>query len=328
MLRLRKASCPALSRRPAAERLAPERETEYNEENTEQGGSHMDGQIKGAGLEITVREMGAELQSLRCGGREWMWSGDKAVWGRRAPACFPWCGRLKDGYFEQDGRRYENGPHGFAREYEHTMIERDEKRLVFRLDWSEETLARYPWKFRFETVYEAEGRTLRSTYRVTNLDERTMPFQAGFHYAFALPLTEGLDTGGHELRFEGPEEPEEVLTPEGFVTGTRPRFTGQDRVALDDRLFEQDSICLKGLRTRWIELGTKEPGPALRLGMEGFPYVLLWSKPGPMRFVCIEPWHGLPDAAGGDHDLFHRPAVRLLEPGETFSCTQTVTVMP
>ena len=47
-----------------------------------------------------------------------------------------------------------------------------------------------------------------------------------------------------------------------------------------------------------------------------------------MRFVCIEPWHGLPDAAGGDHDLFHRPAVRLLEPGETFSCTQTVTVMP
>ena len=64
---------------------------------------------------------------------------------------------------------------------------------------------------------------------------------------------------------------------------------------------------------------------AVRLGMEGFPYVLFWSKPGPMRFVCIEPWHGLPDDAQGDHDLFHRPGIRVLGPGESFTCTQTLT---
>ena len=61
------------------------------------------------GLSIAVSSHGAELHSLRSGGREWMWCGDEALWGRHAPTCFPWCGKLKDGYFELDGRRYEGG---------------------------------------------------------------------------------------------------------------------------------------------------------------------------------------------------------------------------
>ena len=286
----------------------------------------MDHCLEREGMAIRVSEAGAELQSLTALGREWMWSGDPAVWGRRAPTCFPWCGRLKDGYFQREGTRYENSPHGFAREYPHTLAERRKDALVFRLNWSGETLRRYPWKFRLETEYAIREGRLFSTYRVKNVDQKPMPFQVGFHYAFALTLAAGLRTEDHELRFAGAEEPVEVLTPGGMVEGTRPRFTGADRVELDDHLFDNDSICLSNLKTPWIELGTKAPGPALRLGMEGFPYVLLWSKPGPMRFVCVEPWHGLPDDQNGDHDLFHRPAVRVLAPGEEFSCTQTIAV--
>lgn len=286
----------------------------------------MEYELSRNGMTIRVAEMGAEVQSLTACGREWMWSGDPSVWGRHAPACFPWCGRLKDGYFEQDGVRYENGPHGFAREYPHTLVGQDGASLTFRLDWNEETWKRYPWKFRLETEYRLGEGVLSSTYRVYNLDEREMPFQAGFHYALALPLTPGGQTEDHELRFAGAEEPEEILTLEGgLVSGRRPRFTGMDHVKLDDHLFDQDSICLSGLRTPWIELASRTGETAIRLGMEGFPYVLFWSKPGPMRFVCIEPWHGLPDDAQGDHNLFHRPGIRVLGPGESFTCTQTLT---
>ena len=112
----------------------------------------MEYELSRNGMGIRVAEMGAELQSFTACGREWMWSGDASVWGRRAPACFPWCGRLKDGYFVQDGVRYENGPHGFAREYPHDLAGQDEESLTFRLDWNEETWKRYPWKFRLETV--------------------------------------------------------------------------------------------------------------------------------------------------------------------------------
>ncbi|MFQ9901166.1 MAG: hypothetical protein ACLRWF_05550 [Ruthenibacterium sp.] len=31
-------------------------------------------------------------------------------------------------------------------------------------------------------------------------------------------------------------------------------------------------------------------------GYRGLSYVLVWSE-GPVQFACIEPWHGLPDAA-------------------------------
>lgn len=285
----------------------------------------MEYQLQEGGLELAVSPLGAELQSLKACGREWIWQGDAAVWGRRAPTCFPWCGRLKDGYFEQDGIRYVNGPHGFVREEIHTLLEQTRNRLTFCLDWSPHTWERYPWRFRFETIYEVREGTLFSTYHVSNVDNRPMPFQVGFHYAFSLPLAEGLATREHVLRFEGIEDPREILTPQGFVTGARPRFTAQDHVELDDHLFDQDSICLSALHTRWVELGTKARGPSLRLGMEGFPYVLLWSKPGPMHFVCIEPWHGLPDDAASDHNLFHRPAIRVLKPGESFTCTQSLT---
>ena len=66
----------------------------------------MEYELSRDGMTIRVAEMGAEIQSFTACGREWMWSGDPSVWGRHAPACFPWCGRLKDGYFEQDGVRY------------------------------------------------------------------------------------------------------------------------------------------------------------------------------------------------------------------------------
>lgn len=281
-------------------------------------------EMRQGSLGIRVSDRGAELCSLTAWGREWMWQGDPAVWGRHAPTCFPWCGRLKDGWFEQDGRRYENGAHGFARDRVHTLVEQGENRLSFRLDADGDTLARYPWRFRLDTCYTVREDSLHVTYQVENRDSRPMPFQVGFHHAFALPLAAGAATRDHVIRFERAETPEEIVTgPEGLVSGKRPRFTGETEIELTDTLFDQDSICLTSLRSRWVEVALKGGGPALRLGMEGFPYVLLWSKPGPMRFVCIEPWYGLPDRLDGDHNLFRRPAIQVLQPGETFSCTQT-----
>ena len=274
------------------------------------------------GAAVTVSSLGAEVQSLRAGGREWIWSGDPAVWGRHAPLCFPWCGRLKDGWFGRDGARYENGPHGFARDLEHTLAQAAEDRLHFRLESTPETLARYPWPFRLDTVHRLEGRTLTTTCTVTNTGDGPMPFQLGFHFAFALP-----GEGESALRFQCPEQPVEVLTPGGLVAGTRSRFDGQTLVPLDGQLFDDDSICLTGLRSKALRLELAGGGE-VEVGVEGFPYVLLWSKPGTPRFLCIEPWHGLPDCADSDHDLFRRPAVRVLAPGADFTAVHTVTVFP
>lgn len=278
--------------------------------------------LNGADAALTVSSLGAEVQSLRTGDREWIWRGDRAVWGRHAPLCFPWCGRLKDGYFQWEGARYENGAHGFARDLEHTLIHSGGDRLAFRLESGPETLERYPWPFRLDTEHTLAERTLTTSCTVTNTGAGPMPFQLGFHFAFALP-----EEGESAILFQEPEEAREVLTPDGLTAGERPRFTGRSLIPLDEELFAHDSICLTGLRSKALGLALAGGG-SVKVGVEGFPYVLLWSKPGRPQFVCIEPWHGLPDAVDSDHDLFRRPAVRILPPGGKFTAVHTVRVFP
>ena len=52
-------------------------------------------------------------------------------------------------------------------------------------------------------------------------------------------------------------------------------------------LLERPQSCYADLVTDGV--------PILRLGFAGFPYLAIWVKEKPARFVCIEPWHGLPD---------------------------------
>ena len=60
-------------------------------------------------LQAVVASQGAELVSVRekATGRELMWRGDAAVWGRHAPILFPIVGRLKDKTYTVDGKPYE-----------------------------------------------------------------------------------------------------------------------------------------------------------------------------------------------------------------------------
>ena len=55
-------------------------------------------------LTVTISDRGAELQSVKgTDGRERIWQGDPAVWGRRSPVLFPLCGRTYEGKSTADG---------------------------------------------------------------------------------------------------------------------------------------------------------------------------------------------------------------------------------
>ncbi|MFR9189138.1 MAG: hypothetical protein ACLVL7_01950 [Anaerotruncus massiliensis (ex Togo et al. 2019)] len=82
---------------------------------------------------------------------------------------------------------------------------------------------------------------------------------------------------------------------------------------------------MKGLRSSWVQLEEAETGRYLRISCEGYPYTLLWSKPGIPGFLCIEPWHGLPGRADLGHAFSERPCLTTLAPGESWSCTHILT---
>lgn len=286
-------------------------------------------QIENGSLTLEADTHGAELCSLRKAGGpgELLWSADPAVWGRHAPLCFPWCGRMRDNYFEEGGRRYEAGSHGFARDMEHMLSASGPDFLTFRLGWNGETLALWPWKFSLETTHRLEGDSVVTVCRVQNEDSRLMPFQLGFHTALRCPFTPGKAATDYLVRFEREESPLRVRCDEnGLATGEEtPVFPGQSAVPLTPGLFDDDSICMKGLRSSWVQLEEAETGRYLRISCEGYPYTLLWSKPGIPGFLCIEPWHGLPGRADLGHAFSERPCLTTLAPGESWSCTHILT---
>lgn len=284
-------------------------------------------------LQVGVKARGAELCSVvnKTNGREMMWQGNPEVWGSHAPLLFPYCGRMIGNILHAGGRDYEAKPHGFARDSIFTCVSHDEEKLVLRLTDNDATREVYPYAFVLDVTFTLSGSNLCQTVSVLNPLEKgenagqpgdgVLPFSVGFHPAFALPLRHGLPTEEHELVFTLPEKPTEVLTPGGFVSGeTRPRFTGQQAITLDDTLFAQDSVCLKGLRSDSITLREKNGPAGVQVDITGYPNTLLWSKPtAPLVFICIEPWHGLPDPLEEYGDFANKPGIIRLAQGEMFT---------
>ena len=259
-------------------------------------------------LRLTVSAKGAELFDLRrtaAPEQPLLWDGKQDVWPRRAPVCFPWCGKPEEGWYEAEGRRYTAPQHGFVRDLEHTLTEQTADSLTFRLDWpgDEETC---PWPFFFETRHVLEADGVATTCTAVNRGDRPMPVQLGFHPGLACPFLPGAPLSAFQIRFEAPEAP------------------GGSRIfPLDPHVFDNDSICFPDLTSRWIQVEEIATGRHIRVDTQGFPFVLLWSKPGIPGFVCIEPWLGY---VGPGHDLAARPGARLLAPGEARAATQHITL--
>lgn len=287
--------------------------------------------VKNEVLTLEVSSQGAELHALRStGGPEggWLWDGDPAVWGRRAPVCFPWCGRLKDGRFEEEGASFQGPVHGLIRDLEHELTAAGPDSLTFLAQVDAEP-GGWPWPFRFETVHRLEGTTVMTTCTATNTGGRPMPVQLGFHTALRCPFTAGKRPGEYQIRFQREERPFEVCCDEnGLVTGGEHAiWTGQPVIPVTEELFDHDSICLRGLCSDWVQLEERATGRALRLEIGDYPYVLLWSMPGVPGFLCIEPWSGLPSRRDGGHTLWERAGTVPLAPGETFCRVQRLTVL-
>ena len=108
----------------------------------------------------------------------------------------------------------------------------------------------------------------------------------------------------------------ELTEASGLVTGgTHTLFENGTDIPLTDHLFDHDSICLKGLTADTLSLVETGTGRGISVDITGFPYVLVWSVKGPVRFVCIEPWHGLPDSAGATGEWLEKLAALLPERG-------------
>ena len=280
-------------------------------------------------LKVTVTTWGAQVKSVirKLDGVEHIWQADKAVWGYHAPILFPHAGKVVDGKIEARGGVYESGQHGFARLMEHDFVEQTADTIVLELCANEETLAKFPYDFRLVSTFSLEGDTLHHSLTVENLDEVQLPFGIGYHPAFTVPFDDKHVATDYELRFDEMESPICLnCLPTGLVQKDH-YYLGNNitSIPVDEQLFANDSHCMVNLKSRTLGLYEKGTGRGVVCDISEFPYTLIWSKPGMPRFVCIEPWHSLPSPEGGSRKWEEKPAAAILNPGEGWTATLSMS---
>lgn len=280
--------------------------------------------IENAMLRVDIRPRGAEMvRATDAQGVSRLWDGDPAVWAGHAPVLFPVAGSLVGGTYRYLGREYPLGKHGFARGSDFRVERAGAGEASFLLTPAEASPEGFPFDFRFRVRYALQENAVSVAFETENKGAETFYFSCGAHEAYACP--EGIDAYWIDFPDDAGVIWHSVLDGP-FLTGrTEPVRLDGHRLRLTPALFANDSLVLASLRSREVLLGSGAHGRTVRVAFADFPYLLIWTMLPAGRFVCIEPWHNLPDAVAGDRNIAARPGMMALVPGEARTLWHRVT---
>lgn len=250
-------------------------------------------------LKIAVDTHGAELSSIfnKKENKEMLWQGDSKYWGRKSPVLFPVVGKYRNCKTSYEGREYTLGQHGFARDSEFALIEKTENKISFELTSSEETLAKYPFKFRLVCSFELENDKITVGWNVKNTDEKEIYFSIGAHPAFYCKKGKTLLTmNSKNIKYN-------LLNSEGLYTEFQ--YDVEPSFILDEKVFDNDALVIENSGVTEVALADNNK-KYLTVKFDA-PLFGIWSpakKNAP--FVCIEPWYGRCDAENFDGDITER----------------------
>lgn len=222
------------------------------------------------------------------------------------PVLFPICGPLKDSTYTWEGRDYNMGQHGVARNAAWEVVgtsEAGEASITLSLRANETSLAAYPFHFELIFTYALVGGELHTRQQYRNVGQSgPMPFYAGFHPYFAVQGSKDIAYETDATRYI--DYNDDLVKP----------YTGS--VDLEPM---KESFCLLDARRSDISFPNGS-GSQVRLTYDPiFKYVVVWTlKDRP--FVCVEPWMAQPLELNRGEELV------LLQAGETLEATMTIGV--
>ena len=126
--------------------------------------------IKNEFLKAEISLCGAELKGLAGESVEYVWKGDPKYWNRSAPFLFPIVGTLKDKETYINGELFKMGSHGFLRDQVFEVLSQKEDEVILVNVFNEETLAKYPFKYKAIVTYKLIEKSLKTEVEIYNLD--------------------------------------------------------------------------------------------------------------------------------------------------------------
>lgn len=279
-------------------------------------------------VEAAIDNFGAELKSLVVleNNEEFMWDANPEFWGRTSPVLFPIVGGLKGGSYEYQGKKYEMGQHGFARDNEFEIISEKKDELVFLLTSNEETKKIYPFDFKFYITYSLKEGKLNIEYKVENLDTNEMYFSIGAHPAFSTPTNDEIKFSDYYLEFEK-NETASIFPLEGRnISRKTIEFLKDEKVIpLKDDTFKNDAIIFKNLNSKVVSLKCHKNTRVVTMDYSDFEYIAFWNKVG-AKFVCLEPWNGIADFVDASGKLEEKDGIIKLEGNKSYKVNLGIAI--
>ncbi len=273
-------------------------------------------------LRIEVNAYGAELCRIydKEKEREVLWDANPTYWGRFAPILFPMVGACYDKIYRYQGKSYEMGQHGFARDSEFTLVETEPDVISYIL-YGDGSRVNYPFGFSLRVTHRLEENRIIVEWDVINTKEDVMYYSIGGHPAFLIPsgcamedmsFDFGNARAGEDMTFLRIEDPGSGCAyadaPKKLAVGE------QGIVPVTEGFWKEGVYIFENNQVKKLTLQEKGK-PYVTLHCDAFPYVGIWSKER-YPFICMEPWYGRCDNIGFCGDLSQREGVLSLQAGE------------
>lgn len=247
------------------------------------------------------------------------------------PLLFPFPGRVRGTSFKFRGQEYKlvglpddgrgNAIHGFVLNRPWRVTEQTKTRVVGEFQASKDDpalLKMWPADFVVSCSYELSGNSLKSAIKVTNPDERPLPFGLGTHAYFRVPLGPGGVAADCKVTVPVTDYwPLENMLPTGKKSpadGTRGLKNG---LLFSDTKLDDVFAGLKFNQGRAeATIDDSQAGRKLTITFdEGFPNCVVYNPPH-REAICLEPYSCVPDPFTlEEHGV--ATGLRVLNPGES-----------
>lgn len=281
-------------------------------------------EIRKGNISFAADTFGAELHSLKLGEREYLWQCGSS-WRRYAPVLFPFICSPKDRTYRANGKRYTmKANHGFARDKEFTVLEKNDSCVSYILRPDEETLAQYPYKFEFVVRYSVLGDGVKVENIVHNADTIPIYFYIGGHPAFNCPLDDESEFTDYYIEYG--EKEHIVRNIEG-----KPVTLVEDGniINVTRDLFDYDAVIIPDPLSDKVSLKSRRSGHSVTVEFPDSRCIAVWSpeKDNNAAFVCLEPWTSVPVYYDDDEEDIEKKAHAIkLDPGKDHAYSYTIRI--
>ena len=281
--------------------------------------------LKNDEIKITVADYGAELKSLiGADGTEYLFDGNPKWWKYTSPVLFPFVGKLVNNKYRAEGKEFNLPQHGFARTTNFECIREEKNSITFRLNWNEDTLKVYPYKFSLEISYILKKNTVAIIWVVKNIDDKTIYFSIGVK----CPIIDGENFEDCYLKFNKKEKSARILlSTNGNLLHKKIPMLDGNILELNYEIFKDDALIFDDLKSDEITICSKKSSKKITLQAKNFPFLgICTPSQGGAPFICIEPWQGHADFEDFSGDITQKDGINKIEIGQSYGTNYNLIV--